>query len=115
MFPQANQVKPNHAFRQARRRGSGCGRSRRPGRRAPTRGRRTVRWTGCPAGNPRPSRTEVTRGMGDMLDTPAAASPLGRANEPDEVARVIAYLAGEDARPITGAVLAVDAGRVATL
>jgi NAD(P)-dependent dehydrogenase (short-subunit alcohol dehydrogenase family) len=62
-----------------------------------------------------PSRTEVTRSMGDMLDTLAAASPLGRANEPDEVARVIAYLAGEDARPITGAVLAVDAGRVATL
>lgn len=62
-----------------------------------------------------PSRTEITQSMGDMLDTLAAASPLGRANEPDEVARVIAYLAGGDARPITGAVLAVDAGRVATL
>jgi NAD(P)-dependent dehydrogenase (short-subunit alcohol dehydrogenase family) len=62
-----------------------------------------------------PSRTEVTRSMGELLDTLAAASPLGRANEPDEVARVIAYLAGEDARPITGTVLAVDAGRVATL
>jgi NAD(P)-dependent dehydrogenase (short-subunit alcohol dehydrogenase family) len=62
-----------------------------------------------------PSRTEITQSMGDLLDTLAAASPLGRANEPDEVARVIAYLAGEDARPITGAVLAVDAGRVATL
>jgi NAD(P)-dependent dehydrogenase (short-subunit alcohol dehydrogenase family) len=62
-----------------------------------------------------PSRTEVTRSMGDMLDTLAAASPLGRANEPDEVARVIAYLAGEQARPITGTVLAVDAGRISTL
>lgn len=62
-----------------------------------------------------PSRTEITESMGDMLDTLAAASPLGRANEPDEVARVIAYLAGEGARPITGTVLAVDAGRVATL
>jgi hypothetical protein len=29
--------------------------------------------------------------------------------------RVIAYLAGVEARPITGAVLAVDAGRGATL
>ncbi|MFJ8827012.1 SDR family NAD(P)-dependent oxidoreductase [Streptomyces sp. NPDC102467] len=62
-----------------------------------------------------PSRTEVTAGMGDMLDTLAAASPLGRPNEPEEVARVIAYLAGDDARPVTGTVLAVDAGRVATL
>jgi len=32
-----------------------------------------------------------------------------------QVARVIAYLAGEDARPVTGTALAVDAGRVATL
>jgi NAD(P)-dependent dehydrogenase (short-subunit alcohol dehydrogenase family) len=62
-----------------------------------------------------PSRTEITKSMGDMLDTLAAASPLGRANEPDEVARVIAYLAGEQARPITGTVLAVDAGRISTL
>jgi NAD(P)-dependent dehydrogenase (short-subunit alcohol dehydrogenase family) len=53
--------------------------------------------------------------MGDMPDTLAAASPLGRPNEPDEVARVIAYLAGPDARPVTGTVLAVDTGRVATL
>jgi len=53
--------------------------------------------------------------MGDMVDILAAASPLGRANEPDEVARVIACLAGEDTRPITGTVLAVDAGRSATL
>jgi meso-butanediol dehydrogenase/(S,S)-butanediol dehydrogenase/diacetyl reductase len=53
--------------------------------------------------------------MGDLLDTLAAASPLGRASEPDEVARVIAYLADEDARQITGAVLAVDAGRGAAL
>jgi NAD(P)-dependent dehydrogenase (short-subunit alcohol dehydrogenase family) len=62
-----------------------------------------------------PSRTEITKSMGDMIDTLAAASPLGRANEPDEVAHVIAYLAGEQARPITGAVLAVDAGRISTL
>jgi NAD(P)-dependent dehydrogenase (short-subunit alcohol dehydrogenase family) len=62
-----------------------------------------------------PSRTEVTRSMGDMLDTLAAASPLGRANEPADVAHVIAYLAGDGARPLTGTVLAVDSGRVATL
>lgn len=45
----------------------------------------------------------------------AAASPLGRADEPDEAARGIVYLAGERARPITGTVLAVDAGRVSAL
>ncbi len=62
-----------------------------------------------------PTRTEITASMGDMLDTLASASPLGRANEPDEVAAVIAYLAGDDARPVTGTVLAVDAGRIGTL
>jgi NAD(P)-dependent dehydrogenase (short-subunit alcohol dehydrogenase family) len=61
-----------------------------------------------------PTRTEVTRSMGDMLDTLAAASPLRRANEPSEVADVIAYLAGDTAQPLTGVVLAVDGGRTAT-
>jgi len=62
-----------------------------------------------------PTRTEVARSMGDLLDTLAAASPLRRANEPSEVAEIIAYLAGDTARPLTGVVLAVDAGRTATL
>ncbi|MGP2436936.1 SDR family NAD(P)-dependent oxidoreductase [Streptomyces sp. JW3] len=62
-----------------------------------------------------PSRTEITKSMGDLLDTLAAASPLGRANEPDEVARLIVHLAGEDARPLTGTVIAADAGRTAAL
>lgn len=62
-----------------------------------------------------PSRTEATQRSGTMYDTLAAASPLGRGNEPAEVAEVIAYLAGETARPITGVVLAVDAGRTAAL
>jgi NAD(P)-dependent dehydrogenase (short-subunit alcohol dehydrogenase family) len=62
-----------------------------------------------------PSRTEVTKSMGEMLDTLAAASPLGRANEPDEVAHAIAYLAGDRPGLLTGTVLAVDAGRVFAL
>jgi len=53
-----------------------------------------------------------THGMVDML-APSAASPLQRANEPDEVAEVIAYPAGNTARLLTGVVLAVDAGRTA--
>jgi hypothetical protein len=51
-------------------------------------------------------------------DTAALAPPMaarGRGAIVNEGARVIAYLAGEDARPVTGTVLAVDAGRVATL
>ena len=62
-----------------------------------------------------PSRTEATQRMGSMFDTLAAASPLARGNEPDEVAQAIAYLAGEAARPMTGVVIAVDAGRTAAL
>ena len=62
-----------------------------------------------------PTRTEVTAGMGDLLDSLAAASPLGRANEPEEVAELVTYLAGDGARPLTGVVLAVDAGRTAAL
>jgi NAD(P)-dependent dehydrogenase (short-subunit alcohol dehydrogenase family) len=62
-----------------------------------------------------PSRTEATERFGSMFDTLAAASPLARGNEPEEVAEAIAYLAGEAARPITGVVLAVDAGRTAAL
>ncbi|MFM9050564.1 MAG: 3-oxoacyl-ACP reductase FabG [Actinomycetota bacterium] len=36
--------------------------------------------------------------------------PLGRLAEPDEIARVIAFLAGDDAGYITGAVIPVDGG-----
>jgi NAD(P)-dependent dehydrogenase (short-subunit alcohol dehydrogenase family) len=62
-----------------------------------------------------PTRTPVTASMGPLLDTLAAASPLGRAAEPAEIAEAIMYLAGEASSYITGAVVPVDGGRASTL
>ena len=42
-----------------------------------------------------------------------AALPLGRAGNPDDVARAVAFLASDEARWITGATLAVDGGLTA--
>jgi NAD(P)-dependent dehydrogenase (short-subunit alcohol dehydrogenase family) len=39
-----------------------------------------------------------------------AAHPIGRIAAPEEPASLVAYLAGEEAGFITGAVLAVDGG-----
>ncbi len=44
-----------------------------------------------------------------------AVVPLGRAGEPDEVARVIAFIASDDASYVTGQVLYVDGGMLAQL
>jgi len=38
---------------------------------------------------------------------------MGRMAEPEEVARVVTFLASEDARYMTGAIVAVDAGYTA--
>jgi 3-hydroxybutyrate dehydrogenase len=45
--------------------------------------------------------------------TLAGFSPQGRLRDPDEVAALVAYLAGPDAGGITGQALAIDGGETA--
>ncbi|MGW5658509.1 SDR family NAD(P)-dependent oxidoreductase [Streptomyces sp. NPDC003758] len=62
---------------------------------------------------PGPTRTEGAAGMGDGLDALAAQAPAGRPAAPKEIAEAIAYLAGDTASFVHGAVLPVDGGRTA--
>jgi NAD(P)-dependent dehydrogenase (short-subunit alcohol dehydrogenase family) len=63
--------------------------------------------------SPGPTRTEGTAPMGDALDQLAAATPAGRPGLPEEIASAIAYLTGDEASLVHGAVLPVDGGRIA--
>jgi len=47
----------------------------------------------------------------DMLVKLLASVPVGRLGEPEEIARVVAFLAGEDAGFITGATFSVNGGK----
>ncbi|MDE3191867.1 MAG: SDR family oxidoreductase [Acidobacteriota bacterium] len=49
----------------------------------------------------------------EMLAAVDATIPLGRHAEPEEIAALFAFLASDDARYITGAVLAIDGGETA--
>jgi 3-oxoacyl-[acyl-carrier protein] reductase len=60
--------------------------------------------------NPGPANTPMLGGFGFDND-PAQALPLKRLIEPEDIAGAAAYLASDEARAITGAVLNVDAGR----
>ncbi|MEV6115263.1 SDR family oxidoreductase [Streptomyces sp. NPDC052109] len=62
---------------------------------------------------PGPTRTEGTAGMGEDLDALAAQAPTGRPAEVQEIAEAIAYLAGDAASFVQGAILPVDGGRTA--
>lgn len=60
---------------------------------------------------PGPVDTDMTAVLGDKrMEELRAAVPLGRTATPDEIAEVIAFLAGPSAGYITGAVIPVDGG-----
>ena len=54
--------------------------------------------------------TEMTAELGTGLDTLLPQIPAGRIGQPEEIAQVVVFLASEQARYITGAVLPVDGG-----
>lgn len=63
--------------------------------------------------SPGPTRTRGTAAMGDALEALAAEAPAGRPAEAEEIAEAIAYLVGDTASFVQGALLAVDGGRTA--
>lgn len=59
------------------------------------------------------TRTDMSEGIRDnkdLMDAFLRRIPLGRVGEPEDVASVVAFLASEDARFVTGANLPVDGG-----
>ncbi|MEU8176781.1 SDR family oxidoreductase [Microbispora hainanensis] len=62
---------------------------------------------------PGPTFTEKVAAMEEYLTPMISRMPSRRASTPDEVARAVVFLAGDDASNIHGATLSVDGGRAA--
>jgi 3-oxoacyl-[acyl-carrier protein] reductase len=62
--------------------------------------------------NPGPVATEGTSGFsdGEMFESFAKKTPLGRIGQPDDIARAVLFLAGDDSGWITGEVLHASGG-----
>lgn len=63
--------------------------------------------------NPSITRSEMTDSLRDndaLMDAFMRRIPLGRVGEPEDIAGVVAFLASQDARFVTGVNLAVDGG-----
>ncbi|MFE9373813.1 SDR family NAD(P)-dependent oxidoreductase [Streptomyces sp. NPDC006711] len=58
-------------------------------------------------------RTPAWADRADQLDRLAAAYPLGRVGEPEDIAAAVAFLASADASWVTGTTLRVDGGLLA--
>ena len=54
--------------------------------------------------------TDMTSDLGPARDQMAAMIPMGRIGQPSDIAGVVGFLASNDARYITGAVIACDGG-----
>ena len=55
-------------------------------------------------------QTDMTAGLGDQAQKLLDTIPLGRTGLPEEVAALVAFLAGPDSDYITGQVIAIDGG-----
>jgi NAD(P)-dependent dehydrogenase (short-subunit alcohol dehydrogenase family) len=60
--------------------------------------------------HPGATNTDANPSDNPMADQIRSLIPLGRYSEPDDIAAMVAYLAGPDARQITGAAFTVDGG-----
>ena len=54
--------------------------------------------------------TDMTNDLGAAKETMAAMIPMGRVGQPSDIAGVVGFLASNEARYVTGAVLCVDGG-----
>ena len=73
-------------------------------------------WAGGRSGstsiNPGPVVTEGTSSFseGEMFEAFAKKTPLGRIGQPDDIARAVVFLAGDDSGWITGEVIHASGG-----